>query len=274
MARDSSGALRAENAHSMQSIAVRAFTATSSITGRYALRADRLTDALNRDDSVTLTDATVTDLGTLAERLIPVLVLARSDLLIVRVDGQRGNPSRWLKTWPHAVTAVIAPFRVEATIHSVPGAHPTSGIFHRKPMVPLTDATISYEVMGRPIVEQIDTIAINRDALNSIVMTENSMAHAPRVPSPGARTADGVPSADPGPALAAVAAEAAPPVGGASHQSVLSLPRSPVTAAGPSSATPIPHPVLPVLEPSRRAAIVLSDPQPMTPTYLPRPQRH
>ena len=49
-------------------------------------------------------------------------------------------------------------------------------------------------------------------------------------------------------------------VGRRKSRSVPSLPWSPVAAANAPDAIPIPYPVPPVLEPLRRAAIVLNDP--------------
>ena len=164
-------------------IVVRIFVATGTVTGSYALRADRLTDAVNHSEGVTLDDATVLEFATLAERTVPVFNLHRSNILLVAVAGRRGNPDRWFKTWPHQITVTLQGYRVEGIIHTVLCGHPTAGVFHRKPMIPLTEATLSYEIMGRPIIEYLDTVLINRDRIHSIARSEDPLARRLRARS-------------------------------------------------------------------------------------------
>ena len=64
---------------------------------------------------------------------------------------------------------------IQGFIHAVPGVHPTSGIYHRPPMVPITDVAISYSVTGRPIVEHLEAIDVNREALSSLSLMKDEV---------------------------------------------------------------------------------------------------
>lgn len=161
---------------SSEIIRFRAFTATTIMTAQYEVRADRLTDALNSLEPIALTNVRFMALATLGERTAAHHVVPTMELLIVTVAGPRGNFKRRIRVIPHAVVLTIGPYRVEGTIHTVLGAHPTSGIHHRLPMVPITDAKVSYELLGRPIVEALDAIVINRNALSSIACASDLIA--------------------------------------------------------------------------------------------------
>jgi hypothetical protein len=146
------------------------------MTAQYEVRADRLTDALNSMEPIALTNVRLMSLATLGERTAAHHVVPPMELLIVAVAGPRGNPKRRMRVIPHAVVLTIGPYRVEGIIHTALGAHPTSGIHHRLPMVPITDAKVSYALLGRPIVDVLDAIVINRNALSSLVCASDLIA--------------------------------------------------------------------------------------------------
>jgi hypothetical protein len=106
-------------------------------------------------------------------------------------------------------------------------------------MIPLTEAKISYDVVGRTITEEIQTVIINRDALTSFVGAQDLMKQKERA----AQNSESVP-----------VPRWLPPDEGEAAADMETLASS-------------------VLEPSLRAIRTLSDVGPRTPTYLPRPGR-
>src|SRR6476469_9494948 len=100
----------AMNVPSAETIQFRAFTANSIVTGTLDIDAERLTDQLNEQESLVLTNATVVEIETQHEHQSPLLVVSRGDLLIVQVTGPRGSVRRRFKTSPHAVTLTIGPY--------------------------------------------------------------------------------------------------------------------------------------------------------------------
>jgi hypothetical protein len=167
---------QAANVAREERIAFRGFTSTSIVTGTFEIDADRLTDQLNGDESFVLTGVSTFDLDTLVEIALPTLVVSRRELLIVEIAGRRGSERRRFKTSPHGVNLTVGPYRIQGYIHAVPGVHPTSGIYHRATMVPITDAVVSYLVMGRQFEERLDAIDVNREALSSISLTKDQVA--------------------------------------------------------------------------------------------------
>jgi hypothetical protein len=151
-----------------------AFTFTTRITGRLALAADRLTDALNDASSpLVISEVTLVELDSLESETRELLLVSRDDLLIVRGAGPTGSPARRYRTLASEVVLTIGPYSVTGLIHSGPGAHPISGIYHRKTMIPITEAVVSYMVTGRTIEELASTLIVHRDRLTSIRLVQN-----------------------------------------------------------------------------------------------------
>jgi hypothetical protein len=146
----------------------RAYTSHEIIRGTYSFVGDRLTDALNNDLDLHLTDV---ESLTLADQHVSwrsELRLRRETILIVEGTGPRGNDRRRFRAFESAVAVKLGPYRVEGFIHSVRGAHPILGLYHRSQMVPMTDVRITYVVLGRPIVDSYPVVIINRQAIASI----------------------------------------------------------------------------------------------------------
>jgi hypothetical protein len=163
-----------------------AFTATSRITGRFLLTGDRLTDVLNDAHApLVISEATLVDLESLDSQSRDRLVISRDDLLVVRATGPTGAPGRRYRTSVHAVSVTIGPYHIEGLIHAGPGAHPILGIYHRRPMIPLTSAVLSYECAGRRIEEVQGSFVIHRDRITSIGLAKDVTAlPAPRTLAP------------------------------------------------------------------------------------------
>jgi|tagenome__1003787_1003787.scaffolds.fasta_scaffold20645014_2 hypothetical protein len=133
------------------------------LAGRLRLDADRLTDLLNGADEVELLDIVCLSLnGELVET--ERATIRRSELLAVKAGDPRGNAVRRHRTRQTGIRVAAGPYVITGYAHSRPGADPMIDIGRRPPMIPLTDASISYEVGGVWRREEASTLIVNRDA--------------------------------------------------------------------------------------------------------------
>jgi hypothetical protein len=161
-----------------------AYTPSAMLNATFELLDSRLSDALNAGERFYLHDVTRTALDSMAIQRYPELGVARQDLIAVQATGPRGDPRRRFRGSRHAVSLTIGSYTVRGLVHSAPGAHPTLGIYHRQAMVPLTDAEISYELLGRPMVLTADAIIVNREAVSSIDAESDAVPEELRVAFP------------------------------------------------------------------------------------------
>jgi hypothetical protein len=144
-----------------------AYARECTLTGSLLLTADRLTDLLNGSDEVDLVDALCLGLdGGVASQ--DRVVVRRADLLAVKAGDPRGNPAYRHRTRQVPVIAGAGGYLIHGYIHCRPGADPMIHLGRRPPMVPLTDATISYETGRGWQRDDASTLIINRDAADWI----------------------------------------------------------------------------------------------------------
>jgi hypothetical protein len=204
-----------------------AYTPSALLNATFELLDNRLSDALNAGERFYLHDVTRTTLDSMATQRFSDLGVARRDLVAVQATGPRGDPRRRFRGSRHAVSLTIGSYTVRGLVHSAPGAHPTLGMYHRQAMVPLTDAEISYELLGRPIVLTADALIVNRDAVSSIEAQSDAVPDELRVAFPDVTfTASEEPARDADAADSADAAEAPEP------GSVLAPERLPMPTGG------------------------------------------
>lgn len=140
-----------------------AFARDCLVGGTLRLDADRLTDLLNAADEVELVDIVCLGLdgGVVGTDRATI---RRSELLAVKAGDPRGSPAHRHRTRQTAMQVSTGPYLITGYAHSRPGADPMIDIGRRPPMIPLTDATISYEVDGVVRREDASTLIVNRDA--------------------------------------------------------------------------------------------------------------
>jgi hypothetical protein len=150
-----------------------AYAADRLLVGSIELDASRLTDLLNASDEVELVDITWLGLdGVLGET--SSATITRRDLLVVKAGLPRGNPAWRHGTRQVPVVATVGPYVVRGYLHSRPGSDPMVDLGRRPPMVPLTDASISYELGGVVRREEASTLIVNRDIADSIRRARDS----------------------------------------------------------------------------------------------------
>src|SRR6476659_1520429 len=153
--------IRAHTQRADMQIEFMGYTADCLISGHLELTAHRLTDMLNDEPTIGLTDVVLEGLADARRITVASYVLHRDELYAVKVTGPRGSKALRIVTVLHRVQAQIGPYNVLGRLNAAPGAPPFKSMETRGAMLPLTDATIAYVVGGILEVRDASTIIIN-----------------------------------------------------------------------------------------------------------------
>ncbi|HEX5013196.1 MAG TPA: hypothetical protein VFV72_03480 [Candidatus Limnocylindrales bacterium] len=145
-----------------------AFTSDRKISGRIMLADDRLSDMLNAVTRLVIRDAMVDELNDERAPRLADVTIAIGEMLVVVGTGPRGSErlrKKWLK---RRASVGIGRFVVEGDLgypsdESLPESEdPAVVLANRDLLVPLTDATITYDRFGTVFEESYETILFNR----------------------------------------------------------------------------------------------------------------
>jgi hypothetical protein len=145
-----------------------AFTADRRITGRIMLADDRLSDMLNAVPRLVVRDATVDELADDRAPRSADVTIAIGEMLVVVGTGPRGSErlrKKWLK---RRASVGLGRFVVEgdlghASDTTLPESEdPSVVLANRDLLVPLTNATVTYDRLGSVVEETYETVLINR----------------------------------------------------------------------------------------------------------------
>ena len=142
-----------------------AYAEDGRLSGRIRLNTARLSDMLNDHDEFQLESVLAEHLPGGGTMVVPELVVTRDDLVLVHMAGPRGDAARRTRTKPFSVILRAGPYLVSGDLHSAFGIDPLLYFRRRRPMVPLTDATIEFNTADGPVREFAGTIVVNRDHL-------------------------------------------------------------------------------------------------------------
>ena len=132
------------------------------IFGRVASLGERLTDLLNAGDRVVVRDARLVSLVDGHTIEVPECPVEATELCAAIAHGPRGLRTHRVRTDQHRIRLGVGPYLVLGELHSPPDADPIADVLRRPAMVPLTNATITYQLAGRPEAEDVGTIIVNR----------------------------------------------------------------------------------------------------------------
>jgi hypothetical protein len=156
-----------------------AFTADLRIAGAIPLADDRLSDMLNSVPRVVLRGALVEDLVNGGPARPTDLTLAVGSIVAVLVSGRRGSETRRRRTTIHSARLGLTRFVVSGRLHVPAGvaltggsSDPTVVLAGRDLLVPLTDATITFDRADAPGSEDAETILVNRSHVRWIDLDE------------------------------------------------------------------------------------------------------
>jgi hypothetical protein len=146
-----------------------AFTGDRRIRGAIPLTDDRLSDMLNSVQRIVLRGAEVRDLGDGMPPQIADVTLAIGSITVVLSNGRRGVETRRARSDVHRIRIGIDRFIVAGFLHVPAGQpidatsrQPAAVLVGRDLLVPLTDATVTYELGGQRVREPAETVLINR----------------------------------------------------------------------------------------------------------------
>jgi hypothetical protein len=160
----------AEHAPRTMPVDLIAFTGDRRISGSIPLADDRLSDMLNSVPRVVMRGATVVDLVADAVPRTADVTLAIGSIVAVVATGRRGSETRRQRTDLRLARIGLVRFVVTGSLHVPAGTidplasnDPAVVLAGRDTLVPLTDATIAFDVgRGSAVTEQHETILINR----------------------------------------------------------------------------------------------------------------
>ena len=145
-----------------------AFTADRRISGRIMLADDRLSDMLNAVPRIVIRDAQVEELTENLRPRVADVTIAIGELYMVVGSGPRGSETLRRKSQKRKASVGLGRFVVEGDlVYPGEGALPESSdpsvvLASRDLLVPITDATISYDREDGPVTESFETVLINR----------------------------------------------------------------------------------------------------------------
>ena len=146
-----------------------AFTADRRIRGLIPLADDRLSDMLNSVPRVIIRAAEIEDLVSKAPIQTADLTVTVGSIVAVLVAGRRGVETRRRRTEIHRPRIGLTRFVVTGSLHVPVGSphrltssDPAVVLAGRDVLVPITDATITYDKADEATTEWFETILVNR----------------------------------------------------------------------------------------------------------------
>ena len=143
-----------------------AYTSDERLSGRVRLDSSRLSDMLNAHDEYVLVDALAERLPRGGSLVVSEILVRRNELPLVHAAGPRGDRTLRVPTRPHRIVLRSGRYLVFGRLHSGPGEDPLASLRARRPMVPLTDATIEFRRGAEIVAEPIGTIVVNRELVD------------------------------------------------------------------------------------------------------------
>ncbi len=173
---------RAAEAPPIHVVDLTVYAGDSVAFGRLPLTANRVTDLMNDGAEFEFVDAYVQSLDDGHGLQVSSLVIARDEIFAVAVAGPRGDPRRRTRTRAFPVELRLGGYDVSGNLHALPGTDPIIGFRRRRAMVPLTEATISFDSPGGRKLLQVGTLLVNRDLTNWIAPASRSDVRPPEAP--------------------------------------------------------------------------------------------
>jgi hypothetical protein len=157
------------------------FTADRRIHGTVPLADDRLSDMLNSVPRVIIRAAQVRDLVNGGPSEVSDVTISAGSIIAVLTAGRRGHEARRVRTDLHPARVGLIRYVVSGWLHVPVGNRadldtdqPHVALAGRDMLVPLTDASITYEGPEETVTERIETILVNRSHATWIDLDERA----------------------------------------------------------------------------------------------------
>lgn len=161
-----------------------AYAEDCRLSGLVQLDARRLTDMLNDHAELELVNVLVESLVDGSVSRLETFTVARDELLVVEASGPRGDPGRRLRVHPNPLAVQLGPYELRGFVHLPPRANTLDAVRRRRPMVPMTSASISYAVAGTPVLQVERTLIFNRECADWIRAIDAELVACPERPFP------------------------------------------------------------------------------------------
>jgi hypothetical protein len=181
---ETAGAVQPDSAEPLHEFV--AYAADCRIFGELSPPEGRLTDLLNAYEEFELVNVHLQSLLDAHVVTEPSLLLPRDELIAVHAGGATGHPGRRTRTRAHRLVLRSEPYTIWGDIHALPGADPIASFQHRPPMIPLTDASIEYDLAGTTGRFRLGTLIVNRELAGTFGLMVDDEPEPP-VPPPGDR---------------------------------------------------------------------------------------
>jgi hypothetical protein len=139
-----------------------AFADDSLIGGSLDCEGDRLSDFLAADSEFEIRDVVVVALNDGRTLWLNDATVSKADFVAITSNGPRGNAALRTRTRAFPVRTRLGPFEIAGYLHLPPGPQPFTGEV-RKSVVPLTSATIQYDVGSQRVERSCDALLLNGD---------------------------------------------------------------------------------------------------------------
>lgn len=159
-----------------------AYAEDCRVFGHVRLTADRLTDLLNEHEEYLLVDVLVERLADGAVFEAKEVLVPRDELLAVHAGGPRGNPGRRTRARPFPIAVRLGPYTVRGHLHALPGTDPIASFRRRKPMIPLTEAWLEYQLGSELHQGRAGTLIVNRHGCEWIQLVDDEDVALPELP--------------------------------------------------------------------------------------------
>jgi hypothetical protein len=163
----------------MQPIEFVGFAGDCTIAGRMTMFGDRLTDFLNGQERFRIHHVEFESLEDGHRLAVDSVSVERDDLLAVVATGPRGSEKARVSLQSNRLQVALGPYVVLGRLHSKPGSDVMTAVLKREPMIPLTNATIAYEVAGQIVARDVATIIVNRMQVDWITPTTDAASVFP-----------------------------------------------------------------------------------------------
>jgi hypothetical protein len=122
----------------------------------------RLSDHLNQQESVALSRVQLLSLDDAHVVNLDTLELAMDDILAVEAPALATTGSHKIRTRTSRIEVELGPYRVLGHLHGPTTSDPFVAITRRKPMVPITESTIAFNLAGNARMRDVDVVIVNR----------------------------------------------------------------------------------------------------------------
>jgi|SRR5215211_5042938 len=138
-----------------------AYADDCTIRGTVTLATDRLTELLSDEEELPVDGANFRALDDGRFVSAPTATILRSDLCAVSAAGPRGSSQRRVRTRLQPMQAKVGPYTIVGYLHALPTSDPVVTALRRR-IVPLTSASIEYQLDGRRVEEVHDALLLSR----------------------------------------------------------------------------------------------------------------